>query len=224
MRFYSHRDPDKLLVDHLRGVYETGIKTFASKRDLKLPVIEKDIRTALSYALILHDIGKATNYFQDYLWKKNDYNRLKNEGLSNHGLISALITALQVEKSVDNELDRKILSSIAFAIVKRHHGNLNNFEDLVTIPKNRWKTIEKQYKCLSFDLVKDEFNEFQFLMIDNSFLDLLNYGYKEILVTHFNNNFSLASNSSQSLTFLSCFLDDPHKTFKKGRKFWIKSI
>ena len=58
-RLLSH--PGKLLVDHLTMVLVNG-------REVAKPLnLREALFRALTLALILHDLGKATTFFQDYI-------------------------------------------------------------------------------------------------------------------------------------------------------------
>lgn len=76
-----------------------------------------------------HDIGKATPFFQDYLVEKDDEKKrcMKNDPLTSHGLLSAVIAHLWVSRyseafSEVNDLWR-IMPLFVFLCIKKHHGN-----------------------------------------------------------------------------------------------------
>jgi len=154
---YSH--PGKLLQDHLRRTTETGITAFEDKKDLKLPHSLQDTKTILLYILIFHDAGKMTPFFQKYLNKEGDYALYKHNGLTNHGLISALIAAYQVYRFFEHHPNRLLFTTIAFSAVLKHHGNLKNLDDMIPISKREWKIIEQQLVYCSPDFFKTHFSD-----------------------------------------------------------------
>lgn len=113
--FHSH--PDKLLIDHLRGVVE---KT-RQRTPLKMAEI----------AALFHDLGKINPNFQRKLFGE------KNIGYSSHAYLSALawLRYCQVNKEslkdligIDPLHDPSPIFSIA-AMIARHHGHLPNLEE-----------------------------------------------------------------------------------------------
>lgn len=124
MEFYSH--PDIKLEDHLREVGESARKTIASK---VLDEIDGGILSDIAYLVgISHDFGKFTTYFQDYLQSKRG-----EDGLTHHGLISALFALELVARYIKNKnLERHnvygVLPLISYFVVKHHHGGLDDIE------------------------------------------------------------------------------------------------
>lgn len=124
MEFYSH--PDIKLEDHLREVGESARKTIASK---VLDEIDGGILSDIAYLVgISHDFGKFTTYFQDYLQSKRG-----EDGLTHHGLISALFAFELVARYIKNKnLERHnvygVLPLISYFVVKHHHGGLDDIE------------------------------------------------------------------------------------------------
>lgn len=141
-RLYSH--PGKPLEDHLKRVLDTGMACLEDKGQLHLPLPFTDTRTLLTYVLLFHDVGKMTPFFQDYLFKRKGYEALKHKGLTGHGLISALIAAYQVFRYFDSHPDRMLYTILAFVMVRKHHGNLENLEDIVRVNRDDWKLVDRQ--------------------------------------------------------------------------------
>lgn len=141
---YSH--PGKLLEDHLQRVVNTGIDIYRDKKGLNLPYATEDTEQLLKYLLVFHDAGKMTPYFQAYLLKKEGYELYKHKGLTNHGLISALIGAYQVSRFFENRPDslRLWYTSLAFVILRKHHGNLENLQYMLIVNQEDWKKVEQQ--------------------------------------------------------------------------------
>lgn len=135
-KLLSH--PNILLVDHLERVYDCGMEIFEYN---KLFLEDKEI---LKTILIGHDLGKSTSYFQQYIRKKRSHGLIKN-----HGFLSALMTYCILKKNYVMEKAIK-----GFVIVKRHHGNIDNFFDELSMNKievehNR-EVLNKQLDSVDF--------------------------------------------------------------------------
>lgn len=120
---YSHHD--SLLEDHLIGV--------SRLTDIFLSEKPKNIRDELSDIIriiaLIHDIGKATRYFQKYLFAdEKEKERLKTEE-THHSLFSA-VCAYYLTKEIRNN---GIYPLFAYITVRRHHGNLIDVSDEVSI-------------------------------------------------------------------------------------------
>lgn len=122
--FFSHRQPDILLKDHLKIVGQNGRNVLLNKRINNLDI---HFLADVAYLIgISHDFGKFTQYFQDYLNKKR-----KGDGLTHHGLISALFTyevlsEFTKNKKYQNNSILKYTPLLGYFIVKHHHGNLDD--------------------------------------------------------------------------------------------------
>ncbi len=107
----------KPLTLHLTNV-ANGCKARIQRLSLDTKTIDKDNLSELAFRIgLLHDIGKASSYFQDYI-----RGGTKN-ALTNHSLVSALILYLDITQ--DNRFRQ--MAPIAFRAVQRHHGNLCTF-------------------------------------------------------------------------------------------------
>jgi len=114
--------PQKLLTSHLKNVAQK-CKDEILNLDLDLKsLITQEKLAELSYQIgIFHDIGKASCFFQRRL---NGGRRNDNRG--NHAMISALI-AFEALKEEDYGEEYR---AIAFMVIVRHHGALNDFSDM----------------------------------------------------------------------------------------------
>ena len=113
--------PDRLLKYHLLGTYTNGIEIF--RRNAIFLKKEQFI----SAILLLHDLGKASSYFQTYIDPMVTVS--VHEKYKRHAEISALwfyFYALEIMK-----LNQK-LAAIGYIIIKYHHGDLNNFDTMCT--------------------------------------------------------------------------------------------
>jgi CRISPR-associated endonuclease/helicase Cas3 len=124
---YSH--PDERLGNHLQRVAFNAIE--ATRRiDAVFTIIEGDLLgRAVALAAALHDLGKATTYFQNYLLTDEPY----DNDLKAHAKISAIVTRNMLSEMINNSVQDPILKFylplITFLAVKRHHGNLENLVD-----------------------------------------------------------------------------------------------
>ena len=112
---YSH--PDVLLKDHLVQVSNAGMSRFAC--NAIFPEHAKLLKVILSF----HDLGKGSDFFQGYLLKA-----APRTNLTKHSEFSALWACYYCMQELKLEpLD----SLIAYACVMSHHGNLDNFSELL---------------------------------------------------------------------------------------------
>ena len=129
---YSH--PDKKLVSHLELVGKLSKETFLNKSLSIDEFIDNEILSDIVYYIgVTHDFGKATQYFQDYLFEKDSIkkSKLKARRETKHGLLSSIFTYYATKKYLDLIENKRgeyysLLPIVSFLVVKRHHGNLNN--------------------------------------------------------------------------------------------------
>ncbi|MDR0676206.1 MAG: CRISPR-associated helicase Cas3' [Elusimicrobiota bacterium] len=109
--------PEKLLTEHLSNVAE-NIKNILENLELNLTLISKKELIDLGFNIgLFHDIGKATTFFQNYI-----YGKMNKCDITNHSLLSAFIAYFFVKDKVKS----KIFAFIVYKIIKKHHGNLEN--------------------------------------------------------------------------------------------------
>lgn len=113
-RLESH--PQATLYKHLQEVGER-IKEIISNKDIEDS--EYLIDTAYTVGCC-HDLGKATTYFQQYLYDKS-----KKTEKTWHSLISALFTY----KALKTQNIMWPSPLIGFLVVEHHHGNMKNISD-----------------------------------------------------------------------------------------------
>lgn len=174
---YSH--PDKLLKEHLSNVGCSSRETLSLKEiDLNDLELKKDVLGDLSYLIgICHDLGKATEYFQNYIKETDEKKRMqmKSRPETKHGLLSAIFTYFVLREYLKdqqalNEPLCDILSVIGYLIVKRHHGNLKDArsevldlredEDLVVLGRQIQSIDLNEVKNVYRDLFKLDLSYF----------------------------------------------------------------
>ncbi|MDI6701299.1 MAG: CRISPR-associated helicase Cas3' [bacterium] len=157
---YSH--PDKGLIDHLKNVCNIGLNIYC-KEKINFEIEDKLVFRTIKNTLLLHDFGKATPYFQNYLFcKKNNKEYNGETELKNHSLISALYASYKTKIDTENDL----LSLICFSSVLKHHGDLENWDDIFFIDDKKIKILEKQYISIDFNELKE--------------INLVNFNWKEL--------------------------------------------
>ena len=121
--FYSHFDSEnsennKLLVAHLA---ETGRAARAYVLAVPDSVENKDELAELAQWIgNLHDFGKFTSFFQNYLIRGTDFGEKKN-----HSLISALwAMAVMNETWQGKKIDNATAMLLSFSVIRSHHGDL----------------------------------------------------------------------------------------------------
>lgn len=107
----------KPLTVHLTNVAQ-GCQARIQRLSLSTLSIVKDDLAHLAFRVgLLHDIGKASSYFQAYI------NGGEQSIYSRHSLISAII----LYHNLINERAWQDFAIIGFKAVQRHHGNLSSF-------------------------------------------------------------------------------------------------
>jgi CRISPR-associated endonuclease/helicase Cas3 len=166
--------PDKPLINHLTEVANNCKTTISQLQlDARLQGVIADVAYICG---AFHDLGKATEYFQHYLLTKN------NEiiGPKNHALISALfvkeVTKLYLTTTKLTIFEQELFSHFAFTAVKRHHGNLNNFEDELIETVQKRKELIEQVEVFIMPGVQQIIDNFlDKLAISYSFNDFKHY-------------------------------------------------
>jgi len=164
-KLFSHRNPDKLLYEHLKNTANLS-KKIIDEKVLNLDNIDKGILSNISFIIGLsHDIGKATNYFQEYLKVKDEgkKNFLKNKPETHHSFLSSLFTYYLVKNYIEcNNYKEQIfinyLPIISFFVVKRHHSNLHNADDEVYLDEDEERVIENQLNDINYDELQKIFD------------------------------------------------------------------
>ncbi len=173
-KLYSYKlesHPKVLLYKHLKNVGERCANIVKSK-SINFSYSKDDIVNISRVMGYTHDLGKGTLYFQKYL--KDMVQKGESDvdiELKSHGLLSALYTYLQLRDY------NKRLALIAYVIVKKHHGNLENINielrsDSVYI-KNQEKILRKQIEALDKEEFSKILSSFSLKIVAAEILDIL---------------------------------------------------
>jgi len=157
---YSH--PEKELMYHLKNVKEIGLSVFEEKTLKSLNEFKYILETVLHY----HDVGKATKFFQDYLSASIENRDCEHsKKLTSHALLSACVGAYKTYNSISSENNPSYWAILSFIAIRKHHGNLEELNNMLVISKNDWQNLEKQWQNLQCGVFKKE---------DVDFFDLKN--------------------------------------------------
>lgn len=155
---YSYKlesHPEVKLIDHLRFVGDEAANLIKNK-DIKFKYTKEELSFVAKVMGYCHDLGKATKYFQDYI-KLDDKEIEFEKDLKSHAFLSAIICYYNLKNY------NKELAIFTYLAIKRHHGNLKNFDDSEEIDKIelfKVDVIKKQYKSLDKEIyyICDNFN------------------------------------------------------------------
>jgi len=123
MPIYSHsklnkndqREGSKYLLDHLKGVRDKAVSNYSERTSFSDTHI-----SLLDTICWLHDLGKYTTYFQNYLLGKG---KVKPK-LKNHSALGAHTVFGYLK-------DHPKRALIAYYLIKEHHSNLLNFDQVL---------------------------------------------------------------------------------------------
>lgn len=149
---FSH--PDKLLENHLLKVGELAYDCIMEAPLKSIFGIPKEIiANVAKVAGLSHDIGKSTDFFQEYLFAPKDKKaKLKRDPRSHHSYLSAVIGFKEVETLINSiNLNGDMASVLAFHTywaIKRHHSNLEDLEVELTTDKGDLKILLEQVESI----------------------------------------------------------------------------
>jgi CRISPR-associated endonuclease/helicase Cas3 len=146
--FYSHAGnfkgreiKPKLLRDHTFGVTRKALG------QLSPAAFGQDLGGFFSQIGIYHDLGKYTPHFQHYLLKTGKFD-LK---LKRHAMFGAFALLQKFLKNGGSAAE----AMLAFYIIRHHHADLSNFEDIKTLCEedgSEADIFQKQLKSLAANL------------------------------------------------------------------------
>lgn len=159
MEYYAHYDKGKgikqLLRKHLAAVARAAPEKIPPVVRFK-NLNNQQLKTICYWLGFFHDLGKYTNYFQEYLLDEVE------STYKNHAHISACFIYNFLQQKViptDTELSQKILLFFSYLVIRLHHGNLRT-DGLFSIESERrmWHEVEhigKHLKNKSGELLND---------------------------------------------------------------------
>ncbi|HEM56257.1 MAG TPA: CRISPR-associated helicase Cas3' [Thermodesulfobium narugense] len=157
-QIYSH--PGILIQDHINrclGIARSFLDniTVQDSKHLCVPIQRlPNLKQAIEVSITLHDFGKFTSFFQDYIRNREG----KNTKLKNHAEISALYSYFCMSK-IEHLKDYAFFSYLS---IRHHHTDLNNIIDVINevnpnpINEEKIKIIKKQIKSIDIEA----YNEF----------------------------------------------------------------
>jgi CRISPR-associated endonuclease/helicase Cas3 len=169
--------PDRLLKDHLLNVRKTALTIFDGLRFVFNEFKKDKLSVTIELAAVLHDFGKSSHWFQEYIQDVNSEDSQSGDNrLKQHSLISSVLCFDILRQIFPSD---KIYAAIAFIIIRRHHGNLRNWSDLLTITDDDFRLLKKQIDGF-------EYLEFRKISEILSF-DISNFINKKFLTTAIEN-------------------------------------
>lgn len=144
--------PGVPLINHLTEVAKNCVH-IAKSNSTNFGLKKELTRHLLFICGFYHDLGKATSYFQKYLKSPDEF----HTSLKNHSLPSAVFVFYVVQKYLSErnfDDDQKfLLSTLCFTVVKRHHGNLRDYMEEISI--NDFKEdLEKQFEAIDGEKIQ----------------------------------------------------------------------
>ena len=153
--YFSH--PGKLISEHLKNVADNARFIAKSNRLNLSQFLSEEVLYDVVYIIgAAHDFGKFTKYFQEYLFAEEpEKKHLKNKPETRHSFISAIFV-LEVlneylkEKELLEKEYYKYLPILAFHVVRRHHGDLRDILDDLSINEEEVEICRKQISAINF--------------------------------------------------------------------------
>lgn len=212
---YSH--PDKPLEIHLINVADIVVKNLESLPIKPIGSLNKDKLTRLAkLCAFCHDVGKATEYFQRYLFTEGEeQSSLKLKEETHHSLLSSIVAlCLTIEEFKDDvelsEEEKQFVSFIAFLSVKRHHGDLRDVLEEAILEDKEINILLKQIQSIDetkFSIFIENLKRAGFKYdLNKEILELYVYRSKEILKNIRRNLRRLKENNSIDLYILNNIL------------------
>jgi len=149
--------PDRLLHEHIAGVWRNAERQWAECSYNFPSCSANDLRKTLQVSALFHDFGKATPWFQKYITNLEGKFTANERCLRQHGLISAFMTFGILIEMIPNNL---FLPAVGFLIVRRHHGDLESYQNLLTITEEEYMTCDQQSDCIFYEEYREIVKEY----------------------------------------------------------------
>lgn len=136
--------PGKPLINHLKEVAKNCVDLV--RKNLPNFTYENAILIDLLYCCgFFHDLAKSTSYFQYYLHHPDE----PTTELKNHALPSAVFVFYFTGEYLKskNIKDALLLQSLCFMVVKRHHGNLLDYFEEISL--SSIENLTKQFESIN---------------------------------------------------------------------------
>ena len=165
-QYYSHIKKDekgnilsnKKIENHINGVINNAKDSFLNTINFSYPTDK--LNDLITDICKLHDIGKYTSYFQNYLLN----NDLSNRRLKQHARIGSYIIYNRI-RSIDEKL-----ALIGYFVIKNHHSNLQDIIsdylfidskriDLEDIFKSQKNDLQQKFDIIQKELLIPNLND-----------------------------------------------------------------
>ena len=188
--------PDRVLYDHLRSVAESSEKIiFTLYPNIRTSILHDDLIKSAFIIGACHDIGKATDFFQNYLHSKTSDNPL----LKSHSMISSMYASWIVFNHSDISKELRDFLGLAAAIaIQGHHGSLKR-------PTSYLKGLGTFYDQEVFSKQIESFSQVEEITQITNNLDIGSFiEFLESWKKHF---FELRQKLIKSISSLAHFID-----------------
>ncbi len=212
---YSH--PNKPLKNHLKQVISDSLTSLSKLFQTNyLKIYHESVKEILRIIAFCHDVGKATVFFQEKLFK----GKFKNSKLSSHSFLSSLFGLVLLELYFNNtkanafETSKDIIIIAGYTIIKNHHSILGDLSTQIGDLLTRYKGetfITKQFESL---ILYAEYLEKCFIeLISAKIPCLTGTSFKNVL-TRVKSVITLVSSGQDSTQYLDFIYDLIHN-FKR---------
>ncbi len=130
---YSH--PNVFIEDHINRCLE--LMNFYME---EAPILDNETKTTITVSTALHDFGKCTSYFQDYMRALMEGIKPKTDRLKEHAFLSGVYAFYSLKKLVNDPY----LLLFSFIACKRHHTNPCSFTEETSIIDEDREFLKKQ--------------------------------------------------------------------------------
>jgi len=148
-RFKLKSHPDRQLVDHIIGSCKIAMDGFDLLKLTFSSFPREALRETLRTAVLFHDFGKATHWFQEYIADpQNDKASTRTKRLRRHSLISSVLSFGILAK---NFPDEPVYPALGFCIVKHHHGDLRNWREVFVLSEDDIELCKEHIKGIDYN-------------------------------------------------------------------------